>query len=45
MKQKLGAPSDNDVDSIKQENVDLQRHIDIMEKKIEDIQTEVRNKY
>lgn len=42
MKQKLGAPSDSDVDSLKQENLDLQRQIEIMEKKIEDIQNEVR---
>ena len=42
MKQKLGAPSDQDVDMIKQENLDLQRQIESMEKKIEDVTNEVR---
>jgi polyhydroxyalkanoate synthesis regulator phasin len=38
MKQKLGAPSDSDVDALKQENDELKRQVGDMERKIEDIQ-------
>jgi len=41
MKQKLGAPSDHDVEQLKSENQNLQQSIELMEKKIEDIQAEI----
>lgn len=41
MKQKLGAPSDSDVDQLKSENQQLSQSIEVMEKKIEDIQAEI----
>ena len=41
MKQKLGAPSDSDVEQLKSENQNLQQSIELMEKRIEDIQAEI----
>jgi len=41
MKQKLGAPSDSDVEQLKSENQQLQQSIEMMEKRIEDIQAEI----
>ena len=45
IKKTLGAPSDTDVEQIKQENEDLKRQLSEMEKKIEDITNEVRDNF